>query len=130
MPRVRLFKSTNTSPRAEDDAGDDGARRHHVSRRRAGAYPDARELGDALREAVASLPIGVYNAQDQERVRKRDREETILAPDYVKENAFTLHDGGIAVRARRDTHAADHIGRRNGHASPCSAGGFFCYLAR
>ena len=60
--------------------------------------PDRRELADALREAVATLPLGIYRAQEQTNAPVAGNRVEILAPDYVKENAFVLHEGIIMVR--------------------------------
>lgn len=57
---------------------------------------DGRELGAALLEAVERLPRGVY--RELESRSPQQRHAIIVAPDFVKENAFTLHDGAIAVR--------------------------------
>jgi N12 class adenine-specific DNA methylase len=59
---------------------------------------DGRELAAALREAVAVLPQGIYRVLDQTGVPRAEAVAEILAPDYVKENAFALHDGTITVR--------------------------------
>ncbi len=58
--------------------------------------PDGRDLAEALREAITSLPQSIYRAASI--ATKRDTEGTIIAPDDVKENAFALHDGMIAIR--------------------------------
>jgi N12 class adenine-specific DNA methylase len=60
--------------------------------------PDDRDLGAALSEAIATLPQGIYRAQERTALAQSGNAEVILAPDYVKENAFVLHDGAIAVR--------------------------------
>lgn len=60
--------------------------------------PDNRELGAALRGAVAALPQGIYREWEQASQRQAATAETILAPDHVKENAFTLHNGTLALR--------------------------------
>ena len=60
--------------------------------------PDGRDLGMAIREAVSNLPVGVYRERSQRHQRQTTTPETILAPDFVKENAFALHDGVLAVR--------------------------------
>ncbi|MDQ3624725.1 MAG: hypothetical protein M3463_19955, partial [Verrucomicrobiota bacterium] len=60
--------------------------------------PDGRELGVALRHAALNLPAGIYREREQPREQQTTAAEAILAPDYVKENAFTLHDGVLAVR--------------------------------
>jgi N12 class adenine-specific DNA methylase len=58
---------------------------------------DGRELAAALREAVAELPKGIYRAVENKITIERDG-QPIIATDDVKENAFTLHDGVIAIR--------------------------------
>jgi N12 class adenine-specific DNA methylase len=60
--------------------------------------PDGRDLTTALREAVAALPEGIYRARDEVRALDVKEQEKILAPNYIKENAFTLYDGMLAVR--------------------------------
>jgi N12 class adenine-specific DNA methylase len=57
---------------------------------------DERDLSAALGEAVASLPRGIYRSAERNASEPPNR-ETMIAPDDVKENAFTLHDGGIAI---------------------------------
>ena len=59
--------------------------------------PDGRVLGDALGAAVPELPAGVYRAQRIE-VVEPSQEQTIPAPDYVKPNAFCLHEGIVCIR--------------------------------
>ena len=77
--------------------------------------PDGRDLAAALREAVSTLPPAIYRAETTN-VARAKVEEAILAPDYVKENAFTLHDGVIAVRTGATltplTTLADETARR------------------
>jgi N12 class adenine-specific DNA methylase/TolA-binding protein/predicted O-methyltransferase YrrM len=58
--------------------------------------PDGRNLGSALAEAVATLPRGIYRAGD--RATASGKRSVLIAPDDVKENAFTIADGGIAIR--------------------------------
>lgn len=60
--------------------------------------PDGRDLAAALRGAVSTLPAGIYRAREQASQRQTATPEAILAPDYVKENAFTLHEGAFVVR--------------------------------
>ena len=63
----------------------------------AALVPDGRDLGDAMRTAIATLPRGIYRPRDQ--VQTLTAREPILAPDYVKQNAFVIHeDGSLAVR--------------------------------
>src|SRR6266511_1150320 len=59
--------------------------------------PDGRDLASALREAIAELPKGIYRAVENKITIERDG-QPIIATDDVKENAFTLHDGVIAIR--------------------------------
>jgi N12 class adenine-specific DNA methylase len=58
---------------------------------------DDRNLSAALGEAVASLPRGIYRTAERNTSEPPNR-ETMIAQDDVKENAFTLHDGAIAIR--------------------------------
>lgn len=60
--------------------------------------PDGRDLGLALREAILTLPQDVYVEQRQTTVTRGAGDDAVLAPDYVKENAYTIHDGMIAIR--------------------------------
>lgn len=57
---------------------------------------DGRDLAEALREAVERLPANVLSTTKAEELASP--EDDILAPDYVKENAFVVHEGEIAVR--------------------------------
>jgi N12 class adenine-specific DNA methylase len=56
---------------------------------------DGRDLATALREAITALPERVYRAAESITARVTVQP---IAPDDVKENAFTLHDSGIAIR--------------------------------
>ncbi len=58
--------------------------------------PDDRELSTALAEAVAALPRGIYRAPERNTVTREP--ERIAAPAELKENAFTVIDGAIAIR--------------------------------
>src|SRR6266511_3175 len=58
---------------------------------------DERDLPAALGEAAASLPRGIYRSAERN-TAEPPNSETMIAPDDVKENGFTLHDGGIAIR--------------------------------
>ncbi|MEO8350337.1 MAG: DEAD/DEAH box helicase family protein [Chthoniobacteraceae bacterium] len=60
---------------------------------------DGRDLAGALREAIAALPRGIYESREQSLSQPQVAREPILAPDFVKQNAFTMmEDGSIAVR--------------------------------
>ena len=59
--------------------------------------PDDRELARALAEAVSRLPQGVYRAAERNTAAREP--ERIAAPADLKENAFTVVDGAIAIRA-------------------------------
>ncbi len=63
----------------------------------AALIPDGRELADALRTAVLALPRGIYQMPEETTLRATPPVE-ILAPSFVKENAFVLHDGAITIR--------------------------------
>jgi N12 class adenine-specific DNA methylase len=59
--------------------------------------PNGRDLGEALREATSLLPRGIYRSEERNIVGLTTS-DIIPASDDVKENAFTLHDGAIAIR--------------------------------
>jgi N12 class adenine-specific DNA methylase len=59
--------------------------------------PDGRDLASALAEAVAALPQRIYRAAEREAPQLQSP-AVFIAPDNVKENAFTIVDGAIAVR--------------------------------
>jgi N12 class adenine-specific DNA methylase len=59
--------------------------------------PDGRDLATALAEAVAALPPRIYRAAEQETPQLQSS-PLVIAPDNVKENAFTIMDGTIAIR--------------------------------
>jgi hypothetical protein len=67
---------------------------------------DGRDLATALREAISALPEGIYRAEENN-LTARVIANPILPPDDVKENAFTLHDGGIAIRTDSMTNSPD-----------------------
>jgi N12 class adenine-specific DNA methylase/adenine-specific DNA methylase len=58
---------------------------------------DGRALAEALQQAVERLPQNIYQAQTQQ-VAEPTLEQTIPAPDYVKPNAYCLHEGTVCVR--------------------------------
>jgi N12 class adenine-specific DNA methylase len=55
--------------------------------------PDGRDLEKALAQAVERLPQNIYQAQNQQ-VTARVSEVNIPAPDYIKPNAFCVHEDG------------------------------------
>lgn len=59
--------------------------------------PDGRALADALAQAVERLPQSVYQAHTHQ-VAEPTIEETIPAPDFIKPNAFCLHEGMVCLR--------------------------------
>lgn len=59
--------------------------------------PDGRPLNAALSEAITHLPAAVYRQPEGESIIQTDTPE-IPVPEGVKEGAFTLHDGQVAVR--------------------------------
>ncbi len=64
----------------------------------AALVPDGRDLALALRGAVEALPGGICQMPEERTSRRAVAPVEILAPSYVKENAFVLHDGTITVR--------------------------------
>jgi N12 class adenine-specific DNA methylase len=64
----------------------------------AALIPDGRELADALRTAVVALPQGIYQMPEETAGSQSVAPVEILAPNFVKENAFVLHNGTIAIR--------------------------------
>jgi N12 class adenine-specific DNA methylase len=60
--------------------------------------PDGRDLNAALAQAVEQLPQNIYEAEKQEVVKKIS-DLNIPAPDFVKPNAFCVHeDGRVCIR--------------------------------
>jgi N12 class adenine-specific DNA methylase len=59
--------------------------------------PDGRVLADALGAAVPELPAGIYRAQRVE-LAEPAPDQTIPAPDFVKPNAYCLHEGMVCIR--------------------------------
>ena len=58
---------------------------------------DGRVLGDALATAIPELPAGIYRAQ-RVQLTEPPIEQTIPAPDFVKPNAYCIHDGIVCIR--------------------------------
>ncbi len=59
--------------------------------------PDGRKLAEALAQAIEKLPQDIYEAQAH-KIAEPTLEETIPAPDFVKPNAFCLHEGMVCIR--------------------------------
>lgn len=59
--------------------------------------PDGRNLRDALAQAVERLPQNLYQAHAHQ-VVEPTLDQTIPAPDFVKPNAYCLHDGMVCIR--------------------------------
>ena len=55
--------------------------------------PDDRDLGEALAQTVARLPQSIYEVQTQS-VAKKAFDPAIPAPDYIKPNAYCVHEDG------------------------------------
>jgi N12 class adenine-specific DNA methylase len=55
--------------------------------------PDDRDLGEALAQAVARLPQNIYELQTESAAEKTF-DPAIPAPDYIKPNAYCIHDDG------------------------------------
>jgi hypothetical protein len=60
--------------------------------------PDESDLGEALAQAVEKLPQNIYEAQNQSAAKKVS-DLSIPAPDYIKPNAYCVHeDGRLSAR--------------------------------
>jgi N12 class adenine-specific DNA methylase len=59
--------------------------------------PDGRPLPVALTEAINRLPSAIYRASEAANITRNNHSE-IPAPENIKEGAFTLHDGQLAIR--------------------------------
>ncbi len=59
--------------------------------------PDGRNLTEALAQAIARLPQAIYESPTR-RVAAPSLDDTIPAPDYVKPNAYCVHDGMVCLR--------------------------------
>ena len=55
--------------------------------------PDARDLSEALTQAIEKLPNNIYEAQTRQAV-KNNSDLNIPAPDYIKPNAYCIHEDG------------------------------------
>ncbi|MEO8426129.1 MAG: DEAD/DEAH box helicase [Verrucomicrobiota bacterium] len=58
---------------------------------------DGRNLSEALAQGVERLPQNIYQTQSQQ-FTEPTLDQTIPAPDYIKPNAYCLHDGMVCVR--------------------------------
>jgi len=59
--------------------------------------PDGRNLSEGLAQAVERLPQAIYQAHAHQ-IAEPTFEETIPAPDFVKPNAYCLHEGTVCIR--------------------------------
>ena len=59
--------------------------------------PDGRSLSEALAQAIERLPENIYQAHARQ-IEEPSLEETIPAPDFVKPNAYCVHDGIVCIR--------------------------------
>jgi N12 class adenine-specific DNA methylase len=60
--------------------------------------PDGRDLEKKLAQAIEQLPQNIYQAENQ-KTAARVLDVNIPAPDYIKPNAFCLHeDGRVCIR--------------------------------
>ncbi|MGN6553859.1 MAG: hypothetical protein ACTHLW_09070, partial [Verrucomicrobiota bacterium] len=59
--------------------------------------PDGRNLAEALVEAIERLPQNIYEAQSH-KIAEPTFDEIIPAPDFIKPNAFCLHEGMVCIR--------------------------------
>ena len=55
--------------------------------------PDDRDLGEALAQAVAWLPQNIYEVRTESAAEKVP-DPAIPAPDYIKPNAYCVHEDG------------------------------------
>ncbi|HXT42343.1 MAG TPA: hypothetical protein VN887_20210, partial [Candidatus Angelobacter sp.] len=58
---------------------------------------DGRSLRDALTQAVERLPQNIYQSLARQ-VAEPTLDQTIPAPDFIKPNAYCLHDGMVCIR--------------------------------
>jgi N12 class adenine-specific DNA methylase/adenine-specific DNA methylase len=58
---------------------------------------DGRDLAEVLRGVFEHFPQNIYQTQSQQ-VVEPTLEQAIPAPDYIKPNAYCLHDGMLCVR--------------------------------
>lgn len=59
--------------------------------------PDGRGLAETLTQAVERLPQNIYQAHTHQ-IAEPTFEESIPAPDFVKPNAYCIHDGMVCIR--------------------------------
>ena len=59
--------------------------------------PHGRNLEEALAQATEKRPQGIYETRSN-KIAEPTLEEAIPAPDFVKPNAFCLHDGMVCIR--------------------------------
>jgi N12 class adenine-specific DNA methylase len=70
---------------------------------------DDRDLGEALAQAIERLPQNIYHEEKQQ-VAVRVSETSIPAPDFVKPDAFCIHeDGRLCIRRDDELHPLDDM---------------------
>ncbi len=87
--------------------------------------PDGRNLAEALAQAVEQLPQGVYEAQSH-KIAEPTLEESIPAPDFVKPNAYCLHDGMVCIREENVLRPLTDMPSRDALAHPSFDSGAGC----
>ena len=71
--------------------------------------PDDRDLGDALAQTVSRLPQNIYEVQTQS-IAKKAFDPAIPAPDYIKPNAYCVHeDGRLCLNEDGVLHPLDNL---------------------
>jgi len=71
--------------------------------------PDDRDLGQALSQAVSRLPQNIYQAQT-ESVSEKNVDAAIPAPDFIKPNAYCVHeDGRLCINDDGVLHPLDDL---------------------
>jgi N12 class adenine-specific DNA methylase/O-acetyl-ADP-ribose deacetylase (regulator of RNase III)/SAM-dependent methyltransferase len=69
---------------------------------------NGKEIKEALAEAVKRLPQGIYESLNRS-LELTPAQQTILAPNHVKPNAYTIHDDEIAVRRHEKLIPLPHL---------------------
>ena len=71
--------------------------------------PGDQDLGEALAQAIGHLPQNIYQAEKQQ-VAARISDTAIPAPDFVKPDAYCVHDDGrLCIRRDDELHPLDDM---------------------